>query len=390
MKRNRRRLFLAIFIIIAYMLSALTWWTFALIRSQEKIYEKEISTIEIKREFAVEYAVEWLLLNDPEHSNSSPLVIHKHIYHTDTAELSKILSEKFSDLSISFNYNRQLNANELCLSIVSKLQSQLTEELNAKRRAWILEGLTLGLITIIIGAAMFFYVDKIVRLNIQQTNFLLAVTHELKTPISATKLALQTIAKKKDHSMLDKLIGMAQSNMSRLSKMVDQVLLATKFESKFIDPVFQRASVDQLIQKTIEDLELPIDHRNLIQLDIDSVDAEIDESMLQVVIRNLITNSLKYGEGKSVSISLKKIDNRVQLKVADLGMGIDDLDKKHVFQKFYRVGDEKTRTQPGSGLGLYLVQQITDIHKGKISLENNDPSGTKLSINIPLTQTAQA
>ena len=72
---------LAIFIIIAYMLSALTWWTFALIRSQEKIYEKEISTIEIKRELAVEYAVEWLLLKDSEHSKSSPLAIHKHIYH---------------------------------------------------------------------------------------------------------------------------------------------------------------------------------------------------------------------------------------------------------------------------------------------------------------------
>jgi signal transduction histidine kinase len=372
------------------MLSALTWWTFALIRSQEKIYEKEISTIEIKRELAIEYAVEWLLLKDSEHSNSSPLVIHKHIYHTDTAALSRILSEKFSDLSISYNFNRQLNANELCLSIVSKIKSQLIQELNAKRRAWILEGLTLGLITIIIGAAMFFYVDKIIRLNIQQTNFLLAVTHELKTPISATKLALQTIAKKKDHGMLDKLIGIAQSNMSRLSKMVDQVLLATKFESKFIDPVFQIASVDQIILKTIEDLELPADHRNLLNLDIDAVDAEIDESMLQVVIRNLITNSLKYGEGKPVSISLKKGDNRVQLKVADMGMGIDDSDKKHVFQKFYRVGDEKTRTQPGSGLGLYLVKQITDIHKGKISLENNDPSGSIFSINIPLTQTVQA
>lgn len=372
------------------MLSALSWWTFALIRSQEKIYEKEISTIEIKRELAVEYAVEWLLLKDSGYSNSSPLAIHKHLYYTDTTALSRILSEKFSDLSISYTFNRQLNANELCLSIVSKIESKLIQELNAKRRAWILEGLTLGLITIIIGAAMFFYVDKIIRLNIQQTNFLLAVTHELKTPISATKLALQTIAKKKDQSMLDKLIGIAQSNMSRLSKMVDQVLLATKFESKFIDPVFQTASLDQLILKTIEDLELPTDHRNLLNLDIDAVEAEIDESMLQVVIRNLITNSLKYGEGKPVSISLKKGDNRVQLRVADMGMGIDDSDKKHVFQKFYRVGDEKTRSQPGSGLGLYLVKQITDIHKGKILLENNDPSGIIFSINIPLTQTVQA
>ncbi len=158
------------------MLSALTWWTFALIRSQEKIYEKEISAIEIKRELAVEYAVEWLLLKDSEHSKSSPLAIHKHIYHTDTAALSRILSDNFSDLSISYTFNRQLNANELCLNIVSKLRTQLIQELNAKRRAWILEGLTLGLITIIIGAAMFFYVDKIIRLNIQQTNFLLAVT----------------------------------------------------------------------------------------------------------------------------------------------------------------------------------------------------------------------
>lgn len=390
MKRNRRRVFIAIFVIIAYMLSALSWWTFALIRSQEKIYQKEISVLELKKELAVEYAIEWLLLKDTPHSLADTVAIHNHVYLTDTADLAGILCKKFKDLDICYTYNRQLKANELSLFIDGEIIKTLETELNAKRRAWILEGLTLGFITILIGAAMFFYVDKIVRLNIQQTNFLLAVTHELKTPISATKLALQTISKTEDKKMSNKLIDMAQSNITRLSKMVEQVLLATKFESKFIDPVFQQVDAEELLNKTISELELPDEQSEKIQVDATKVILDADESMLSVVFRNLITNAIKYGEAKPIKIKLNKSDNKLKFSVSDEGMGLDDSDKKLVFQKFYRVGDEKTRTQPGSGLGLYLVKQIADNHNGRVNIENDKPTGTTFNIYLPLTQNLQA
>jgi len=63
--------------------------------------------------------------------------------------------------------------------------------------------------------------------------------------------------------------------------------------------------------------------------------------------------------------------------VSDQGIGISETDKKRIFEKFYRVGEEKTRSQPGSGLGLYLVKKITEIHSGKVSVSDNSPQGTK-------------
>jgi signal transduction histidine kinase len=273
---------------------------------------------------------------------------------------------------------RQQNIPLLGLSIDSRLQEDLEHTLISKKRAWVLEGITLGLITLLIAAAMYFYVDKIIRLNAQQNNFLLAVTHELKTPISAAKLALQTLNRNDKPSLVPKLIGMANANIVRLSRMVDQILLATKFESKFNDPILSDVNIGVLIHNSLDGLELPEEKRSLIQIiQIDDVNFLADESMMTVVIRNLITNSIKYGLDKPVELRVEKTKSVFKICVSDQGVGISDIDKKRVFEKFYRVGEEKTRSQPGSGLGLYLVKKITEIHNGKVSVSDNSPQGTK-------------
>ncbi len=107
---------------------------------------------------------------------------------------------------------------------------------------------------------------------------MLAVTHELKTPISAAKLALQTIIRNDKPQLIPKLIDMANANILRLSRMVDQILLATKFESKFTDPVFSSLQVSELIQNSITGLELPASKRDLITIvQNEEIEFEADE-----------------------------------------------------------------------------------------------------------------
>jgi signal transduction histidine kinase len=242
-----------------------------------------------------------------------------------------------------------------------------------------MEGITLGFITILIGIAMFVYLDRVVRLNQQQNNFLLAVTHELKTPIAAAKLALQTATKRPDSDIVPKMVVMAQSNISRLSVLVEQILMATRFENKFTEPQKVWIELSDFFNGVLENMELKSEDFQRIDIQIPSnLQFYADEQMLSTVIRNLVTNSIKYSEGQGkINIESQINDNNFTLVFTDEGIGISEDEKKNIFKKFYRVGEEKTRTTPGSGLGLFLVKKITEIHGGKVTVENNIPKGSK-------------
>lgn len=379
MRSNRVRLITAILFISVYMLSALAWWAFALTRNQEIIYQKEIKLLEMKKEWAYDYTFHFSkTLTQNVNTKRTWVKFKDERILTDTSALKLAVNQLFPEIHVFFMTIGQQNDTELRLYIDKQLQEDLHHTLLSKKRAWIWEGLTLGLITLMIAAAMFFYVDKIIRLNSQQNNFLLAVTHELKTPISAAKLALQTIIRNDKPQLIPKLIDMANANILRLSRMVDQILLATKFESKFTDPVFSSLQVSELIQSSVTGLELPASKRNLITIvQNEEIEFEADENMMTIVIRNLVTNALKYGTDKPVELCVEKSKWGFKICVSDQGIGISETDKKRIFEKFYRVGEEKTRSQPGSGLGLYLVKKITEIHSGKVSVIDNSPQGTK-------------
>jgi len=396
MVNNRIKIMLAIGAINLYMLSALVWWAFALVRFQERNYESQIEKLDLKKQLVEAKIENYLLLHQNvglskmlktgKSGNTIGEVykINKTMGICDSVKIKSIVNQEFKDFRVFFVTNRQRNYVEIGLSLREEIILEVNNTLLNKKKAWIYEGITLGIITLIIGGAMFVYVDKILRLNAQQNNFLLAVTHELKTPISAARLALQTVKKDTSLKLLPKMLEMANSNLLRLSNMVEQILMATRFESKFVDPVFSEKNISELIQEAIISLELTAERKGrLLTNTPDGIIGEVDEKLLKTVIKNLITNAFKYSEDESVvEIILTDSMSQYQIQVKDQGIGILDSDKKRVFEKFYRVGEEKTRSQPGSGLGLYLVKQITEMHGGKVSILDNKPQGTVFILKI--------
>ena len=387
---------LAIGAINLYMLSALVWWAFALVRFQERNYESQIEKLDLKKQLAEAKIENYLLLHQnvglskmlktgkPGNIIGEVYKINKTMGICDSVKIKSIVNQEFKDFRVFFVTNRQRNYVEIGLSLREEIILEVNNTLLNKKKAWIYEGITLGIITLIIGGGMFVYVDKILRLNAQQNNFLLAVTHELKTPISAARLALQTVKKDTSLKLLPKMLEMANSNLLRLSNMVEQILMATRFESKFVDPVFSEKNISELIQEAIISLELTAERKGrLLTNTPNGIIGEVDEKMLKTVIKNLITNAFKYSEDESVvEIILTDSMSQYQIQVIDQGIGILDSDKKRVFEKFYRVGEEKTRSQPGSGLGLYLVKQITEMHGGKVSILDNKPQGAVFILKI--------
>ena len=361
------------------MLSALLWWTIALTRLQENDYNKEIEIVRLQQVLA-ENCVLKSKISDQNNAASKFIVKYNNqLINIDTNQLTRNLIKAKLNFTTNYVFNRQLNQLELSLLQKDDISVKLLQKLASKKRAWILEGMTMGFITILIGIAMFVYLDRVVRLNQQQNNFLLAVTHELKTPIAAAKLALQTATKRPNSDIVPKMIVMAQSNISRLAVLVEQILMATRFENKFTEPQKVWIELSVFFNSVLKNMELKIEDYQRLDIQIPvNLQFYADEQMLSTVIRNLVTNAIKYSERQGkINIESQINDNNFTLIFTDEGIGISEDEKKNIFKKFYRVGEEKTRTTPGSGLGLFLVKKITEIHGGKVTVENNLPKGSK-------------
>ncbi len=367
-----------------YMLSALLWWAFALVRFQERNFESQLHQLDLENQLVNSQIENYLLKHTDKVSSGIQMKINNSIGICDSNEIKLLVNQRFKNFRVFFMTNKQRNLVEISLLLRSEIVQDVESTLINKKKAWIYEGITLGIITLLIGGAMFVYVDKILRMNAQQNNFLLAVTHELKTPISAARLALQTVKKDESLKLLPKMLEMANSNLLRLSNMVEQILMATRFESKFVDPVFAEKNIGELIDESINSLELTSEKKERLAIQLpQNIKGYVDEKMLKTVIKNLVTNALKYSnENQPIDISLSDLGSQYIIQIKDQGIGISDSDKKRVFDKFYRVGEEKTRSQPGSGLGLYLVKQITEMHGGKITITDNKPQGTVFTLKI--------
>ena len=210
-----------------------------------------------------------------------------------------------------------------------------------------------------------------------QSNFLLSVTHELKSPLASVKLQLQTIQKHKlDEVTQGKLLQKALSDNERLLRMIDNILLASKAENE--NNILQLKEINlgetlhRLIQQTFNE------SKQLIKLNIDeTIFVEADEQFLSIIFSNLIENALKYSPVNSnIEISTKQKNNKTLVYVKDEGVGISDSEKQLVFDKFYRIGNEETRSAKGTGLGLYIVKNLAALHNIQISVNDNKPKGT--------------
>jgi two-component system, OmpR family, sensor histidine kinase CiaH len=103
--------------------------------------------------------------------------------------------------------------------------------------------------------------------------------------------------------------------------------------------------------------------------------------LLKLLVSNLLENANKYSpKDKPIMITLRESAEVVELSVKDEGCGISDEEKKNVFKKFYRIGNEQTRTAKGTGLGLYLCKKIADDHRGTITIEDNQPQGSNFIV----------
>ena len=230
--------------------------------------------------------------------------------------------------------------------------------------------------------------DKETQLNNQQKNFFLSITHELKTPIAATKLQLQTLQKQKlDAATQQELIKNALLETERLNILIDNVLLASRLETGEFIYRKEKQNLSEFILSTLHRYYKNELNNGEVSAKINSnIYYEIDLNAFPSIITNLLDNALKYSFGKKeIVIELEREKEKILLRVSDKGCGISDADKSRIFTKFFRAGNEETRTSKGTGLGLYIVNYIVKKHNAEIIVKNNTPKGSVFEIQFYAT-----
>ncbi len=217
----------------------------------------------------------------------------------------------------------------------------------------------------------------------QRRNFMLSITHELKSPIAAMRLALETLQRRElQREQVEKLCAHGVRNAARLQSLVDDLLLAARLESDW-QPQIERVYVREVIDACIANTHMRFPSA-CITVDIppDFPPIQADAQGFTSVVQNLLDNALKYSElGSTVHISVgPAVGYQMYLRVADQGIGIPDAEKGAIFEKFYRVGNEEVRRSAGAGLGLYIVKQVVHLHKGTITVSDNVPKGTVFTV----------
>lgn len=220
----------------------------------------------------------------------------------------------------------------------------------------------------------------------QQRNFLLSITHELKSPIAVIKLTLDTFNKRTLTPEQSKMLTTnALADTERLNKLVEDLLLAARVDGGY-QYTFEAIDLDALTQDCIQ-IAAPkytgeIEFNNTIS---NPILQKGDQTTLAFVVLNIIENAIKYAQDTSkIIVNLMQTkENMFCIEIADFGQGIPKAERENIFNKFYRIGNEDTRKTKGTGLGLYIAQQIIKAHKGNISVRSNQPNGSIFSIVLP-------
>jgi two-component system sensor histidine kinase CiaH len=260
--------------------------------------------------------------------------------------------------------------------------ARIKTETRRKTAQYIGEG-SIFLLLIIFGAAFVYRaVRRQLRLQRQQQNFMMAVTHELKTPIAVTKLNLETLLRYDlDEEKRQKLMQSALLETNRLNTLATNILVASQLEGGGYHLSKEELDFSSMVLHSANDFQNRFPE-HLWDTEVQpGIFIKGDVLLLKMLINNLLENAKKYSlKNTLISIGLKKENAAVLLIVKDQGAGIANEEKKKIFDKFYRVGNEATRTAQGTGLGLYLCRKIADDHSARITVSDNWPAGSIFTI----------
>jgi signal transduction histidine kinase len=323
---NKRKLVkYLLFFLFGYILLALIWWAILLIQLNDKLYFMKSNLVEL------------------EHSGAS------------TTE-------------------------------IIELRAALTIERRKQIKMIIGEGTVFGISTL--AGLWFIYRSYQTELKLveQQKDFLVSITHELKTPLASINLVVDTLKKRKlPVAQEQSLYDTAGSEVNRLNTLVNNLLLAAKVEGNY-QYNFEKLDIVDLVNNILSKFRQKFpDTKINFRPHTQAVTIDGDKETMISLVNNLTENAIKYGNG-FVEINTQIKGQNLVLSFLDNGKGFDNKEVEKIFNKFYRLEQSRKDASKGTGLGLFIVKQIVNAYQGSIRIKSTKNKGSRFEIEIPQTQ----
>lgn len=233
-------------------------------------------------------------------------------------------------------------------------------------------------------------ITQIKRLENMRSEFVSNVSHELKTPLTSILGFVDTL---KSGALADKekatrFLDIISSESERLNRLINDILLLSEIESANKEPEAAQVNLRDVMDEVVHMLQMRIEGKpvNLTFNCDPKLNMIINRDRIKQLMINLTDNAIKYTEKGSVTLTAVREDNSVVLVVADTGIGISDVHKARLFERFYRVDKARSRKVGGTGLGLSIVKHIVNQYRGEIFVESEVGKGTRFTVRLPLTR----
>ncbi|WP_304038748.1 cell wall metabolism sensor histidine kinase WalK [Fibrobacter succinogenes] len=290
------------------------------------------------------------------------------------SDSSAIMTQVQLDKIISWN-----------LTLYEKGLSEIKKE--TRKRMFLMYGLlSFSLITVLLGSiVMFRFLTQEHKLLAMKANFLSSISHELKTPLTSIKMFAEMMARGRVQKVekVQEYSGLIGKEATRLENLIGAILNYTRMEHGKSGFHWEKLDFSACVQKVFDSVEdIGVEKGLLFHTKIEpSLYIIGDYTALYSLVQNLIENAIKYTNAPgNITITVVPAEDRVVFSVADTGIGIPSSEQKNIFNDFYRVGDEMTRSTKGSGLGLAIVKRVAETHKATISLTSKPGKGSTFTV----------
>lgn len=229
-----------------------------------------------------------------------------------------------------------------------------------------------------------------VALAATRSQFVSAVSHELKTPLTAIRMFAESLqmGRPADPEGRGEYLETIVNESERLTRLLNNVLDFSKIERNRKTYHRQLTALDEVVRRSARAMHYPLEQEGFalhVRIEGDLPPARVDRDAIEQAVLNLLANAMKYsGDSREIELRLRSEDGSAVIDVEDRGLGIESGEQDRIFERFYRVPDATLNGVPGAGLGLTLVRHIAEAHGGRVAVNSTPGKGSTFSLFIPL------
>ena len=222
--------------------------------------------------------------------------------------------------------------------------------------------------------------------ELRKNDFIAIVSHELKTPLTTIKSYIQLLlakAKVGNDPFITNALSRTEVQARKMASMIEDFLSLARLEEGKVHLNKEIFDLQLLIDDVVNDAQCLTSNHNISSKDCEGVMLNADRDKIGQVLINLVSNAIKYSpKGGAITIGTERAEGQVTIFVSDEGIGINKAEQARLFDRFYRVNNEKIKTVSGFGIGLYLVSEILRYHESQIMVHSKEGEGSKFYFSL--------